>query len=121
MPGLRLPEEAISLPSGFLQVGFTGVIASLWPVSDFSAFFVMDRFYAAWPAQERDPGVALRGAQRWLRDASAAELAQQLERRERLLDNPQIAKLHRQLRAMRPEARPLSALFSWAAFSLWGV
>lgn len=121
VPGLRLPEEAISLSSGFLQVGFTGVIASLWPVSDFSAFFVMDRFYAAWPAQERDPGVALRGAQRWLRDASAAELAQQLERRERLLDNPEIAKLHRQLRAMQPEARPFSALFSWAAFSLWGV
>jgi CHAT domain-containing protein len=121
VPGLRLPEEAISLSSGFLQVGFTGVIASLWPVSDFSTFFVMDRFYAAWPAQERDPGVALRDAQRWLRDASAVELAQELERHERLLDHPPIAKLHRQLRAAPPAARPFSALFSWAPFSLWGA
>ena len=121
MPGLRLPEEAISLSSGFLQVGFTGIIASLWPLSDFSEFFLMDRFYAAWPAQERDPGVALRGAQRWLRDTSAAGARAAARTARQLLDNPQIAKLHRQLRAMRPEARPLSALFSWAAFSLWGV
>jgi hypothetical protein len=121
VPGLRLPEEAISLSSGFLQVGFTGVIASLWPVSDLSAFFVMDRFYSLWHGEKRDPGLALRAAQRWLRDAAAAELVQQLEQRQDLLDNEHVARLHRRLRGMPSEARPFAGLAGWAPFSLWGV
>jgi hypothetical protein len=121
VPGLRLPEEAISLSSGFLQVGFTGVIASLWPVSDLSTFFIMDRFYSLWHEARRDPGLALRAAQRWLRDASPPELVQQLEQRQGLLDNQHIARLHRRLRGMPRDARPFAGLFSWAPFSLWGV
>jgi CHAT domain-containing protein len=41
----RSPEEFIGLPAAFLQLGATGVLATLWPVNDASAAFLMSRFF----------------------------------------------------------------------------
>ena len=41
----ELPEEAIGLPSGFMQAGIPGVIGTLWPVNDLSTALLMIRFY----------------------------------------------------------------------------
>ena len=48
IPGTNLPDEVISLPSGFLQAGVGGVVGSLWAVSDASTMMLMARFYEAY-------------------------------------------------------------------------
>ena len=32
VPGTRLPDEVVSLPSAFIRAGFAGAIGSLWTV-----------------------------------------------------------------------------------------
>jgi CHAT domain-containing protein len=131
VPGLRLPEEVISLATGFLQVGFSGVIASLWPVADLSTLFVMGRFYSLWQGKDGreedgqqknvNPAFALRAAQRWLRDACPSELLRQLERSPRLKKNAELIELEERLRGAPNTARPFAGLLYWAAFAFSGV
>jgi hypothetical protein len=70
----ELPDEAMGLPGGLLQVGLAGVVASHWNVDDQSTVFLMTRFYELWRAHGRPPASALAEAQRWLRQATRAEL-----------------------------------------------
>lgn len=70
MPGLELPDEVVSLPTGLLQAGVGGVVASLWAVPDLSTALLMTEFYRRWRKEEADPPDALRAAQLWLRDTS---------------------------------------------------
>jgi CHAT domain-containing protein len=71
--GLRLPDEAVSLPSALLKAGFAGVLASMWEVEDQSTAMLMQRFYALWRTEGMAPVQALREAQRWLRNATARD------------------------------------------------
>lgn len=48
IPGQDLPDEVVSLPTGLVQVGFAGVLGSLWVVDDFSTMLLMARFYELW-------------------------------------------------------------------------
>lgn len=73
LAGADLPEEVISLPSGFLQSGAAGVLGSLWPVGDSATCALMVRFYELWQGEGIDPAEALRQAQRWLRDTCASD------------------------------------------------
>ncbi|HIP96622.1 MAG TPA: CHAT domain-containing protein, partial [Anaerolineae bacterium] len=59
-----------SLPTGLLQAGVAGVVASLWSVADISTAMLMARFYDLWRKEKLPPAEALRQAQIWLRDAS---------------------------------------------------
>jgi CHAT domain-containing protein len=121
VPGLRLPEEAIGLSSGFLQIGFAGVVASLWAVADASTFFLMDRFYELWRKEKRDPAGALCRAQCWLRDAPAAELRTRLEQRKNVLATGELAQLRERLESLPPGAQPFAHAFFWAPFSFSGA
>src|SRR5262249_4692157 len=74
--GVRLPDEVVGLPAALLQVGFGGVVASLWSVSDASTAMLMERFYRLWRDEGLAPVFALREAQRWLRDTTNREKAE---------------------------------------------
>ena len=67
-------DEAVGLPYGFLQAGVPAVWGSLWKVPDSSTALLMIQ------ADERlrmgaEAAQALRGAQQWLRDLTARDLA----------------------------------------------
>jgi CHAT domain-containing protein len=65
--GTELPDEAVGLPSAWLQAGAQGVLASLWPISDSWTVALMTKFYELHLLDEREPVEALWLAQRWLR------------------------------------------------------
>jgi CHAT domain-containing protein len=67
IPGTKLPDEVVGLPTGWLQAGAAGVLASLWPVSDAATVALMTRFYELHLLDGLDPVDALWLAQRWLR------------------------------------------------------
>jgi CHAT domain-containing protein len=71
LPGAKLPEEAVSLPSGLIQAGVAGVVGSLWVVDDESTANLMARFYDLWLEEKLEPPEALRQAQIWLRDSNS--------------------------------------------------
>ena len=74
LPGTELPDEVLALPSGLLQSGVAGVIASSWVVPDLASAVVMVEFYRRWrhPTTE-SPAAALREAQIWVRDSPIEE------------------------------------------------
>ena len=73
VPGTRLPEEVIGLPTGLLQAGVAGVVGSLWAVGEISTALLMARFYDLWRGEGLAPPQALRQAQVWLRDSTNEE------------------------------------------------
>lgn len=70
LQGIENADEAISLPTGLLQAGVAGVIASLWSVSDLSTSLLLVKFYELWREQKLSADQALRQAQIWLRDST---------------------------------------------------
>jgi CHAT domain-containing protein len=130
-----LPEEAIGLPSGFLQAGLPGVVGSLWPVQEISTALLMIQFYRYHlhgdpPNQvpPLSPMRALRKAQLWLRDLTNAQLAD-------IFHSYRKAAVHRaggiplelaqsqfQNFALGPtKERPYSHPYYWAAFAYFGI
>ncbi|HLX39604.1 MAG TPA: CHAT domain-containing protein, partial [Ktedonobacteraceae bacterium] len=65
--GTDLPDEAVGLPSAWLQAGARDVLASLWPVSDAVTFMFMAKFYELHLLDGLEPADACWLAQRWLR------------------------------------------------------
>ncbi|MDW8146259.1 MAG: CHAT domain-containing protein [Roseiflexaceae bacterium] len=78
----NLPEELIGLPAGFLQAGVPGVIGTLWSVDDAATALLVTRIYEYMQQEGLPAARAVRRAQRWLRDVTAAELETYLERHE---------------------------------------
>lgn len=78
----NLPEESIGLPAGFLQAGVPGVIGTLWSVDDAATALLVTRIYEYMQQEGLPAAQAVRRAQRWLRDVTAAELETYLERHE---------------------------------------
>jgi CHAT domain-containing protein len=66
--GGSVPDQAVSLPTGFIQAGAAGVVGSLWPVNDFSTLILIAAFYDLWQRSGLAPAQALRAAQQWFRD-----------------------------------------------------
>ena len=58
----------MALPTGLIQAGAAGVIASLWTVPDLESAMLMVEFYDRWRAVGTTPAQALRDAQAWIRD-----------------------------------------------------
>ncbi len=114
LAGIELADEAISLPTGLLQAGVAGVIASLWSVSDLSTMVLLSRFYTLWRHQQLEPSQALIKAQKWLRDAEPRDIVLHCE-----TFIPELASkkgdLYRSLRL------DFSHPYYWAAFSYTGV
>ncbi|KAI0082892.1 CHAT domain-containing protein [Irpex rosettiformis] len=68
----ELPEEAIHLAAGMLNIGYKSVIGTMWSIYDESAPIVMKPFYRAMAKQvakggELQPAYALHGATKFLR------------------------------------------------------
>jgi CHAT domain-containing protein len=69
----------IALPTGLLQAGVAGIVASMWRVGDLPTLLLMIEFYRRWRHDGLEPPAALREAQRWLRDTPNAEIARQYQ------------------------------------------
>jgi CHAT domain-containing protein len=74
LPGDELPDEVVALPTGLLQAGVAGILASLWLVGDLPTLILMIEFYRRWREDGAEPADALRQAQRWLRDTPDEEI-----------------------------------------------
>lgn len=74
MEPVRWVDEYVALPSGFLQAGAPGVVASLWPVDDVATSLLMQQLYRRHLQDGLPLNTALRDAQRWLRDSTTREL-----------------------------------------------
>ncbi|MEJ5313563.1 MAG: CHAT domain-containing protein, partial [Anaerolinea sp.] len=74
VPGLKAPDEVLSLPAGWMLAGVPRVIGSLWAVDDLSTALLITRFYDLWQGAGKPIPEALREAQRWLRDTPPEEL-----------------------------------------------
>src|SRR5262249_50271065 len=73
LPGTELPDEVVALPTGLLQTGVAGVVASQWRVPDRATAMLMAEFYRCWRWRQMAPAAALRAAQCWLRDTTNVE------------------------------------------------
>ncbi|PZO21819.1 MAG: hypothetical protein DCF25_04550 [Leptolyngbya foveolarum] len=112
IPGTKLPDEVISLPTGLLQAGAAGVVSSLWSVDDRSTMILLSRFYDLWRTENLEPPEALRQAQIWLRDSDKPNLVSYFKD-----SHPDIA----QKLARSPNRYPFAHPFYWAAFTYVGV
>jgi CHAT domain-containing protein len=126
LPGTELPDEVVSLPTGLIQAGAAGVIASMWAVPDLASAMLMIEFYHHWRKMPHDPGAALRFAQIWVRDSSRRARVEWFERAQGW-PPPSVsdAVLNRLAELARtgddPVDRPAGALTEWAAFAHVGV
>ena len=68
LPGTELPDEVVALPTGLLQAGVAGIVASQWSVPDRATAMLMAEFYRRWSLGKVSVASALRDSQRWLRD-----------------------------------------------------
>ena len=108
-------DEFLSIASGFSYAGAASVVGSLWTAEDVSTMLLMHRFYG----HQRD-AVALASAQRWLRDATAGELAALTAAPpfDRLPSGPTMA---RHFRRRDPQSRPYAHPAFWAPFTFTGI
>jgi tetratricopeptide (TPR) repeat protein len=111
-------DEFLSIASGFSYAGAASVVGSLWPAEDVSTMLLMYRFYAG----DRDGGTAaaLSAAQRWLRDATAEELAA-LTMAPPFDRLPTASVVGRPFRRRDPASRPYAHPAFWAPFTYSGV
>jgi len=125
IPGRQLPDESVNLPAALVQAGFAGVAASLWSVYDISTAMLVVRFYHHWQGEGLAPSLALRAAQRWLRDTSnrekAAFFGQFVPDLRRKMAGEASAQFANELDDLEPEARAFAHPVHWAAFTLTGA
>lgn len=139
-------DAFMGLPYAFLFAGAQNVLATLWPVNDFSAFLLSCRFYQNWLLDGQPPGLALAQAAAWLRRLTVEELCNSPEiplddvtienwvnldsGETRAISTLSLAATYRQYREyyMSEAARhpadlawqPFADYFHWAAFVLIG-
>jgi CHAT domain-containing protein len=72
--GYETADEALTLGVMFVAAGAAGVVSTLWSISDRATALLMSRFYELLIEQPKErPAVALREAQRWLRELTNKE------------------------------------------------
>ena len=126
IPGTKLLDEVLALPSGWMQAGVPGVVGSLWSVSDASTMMLMARFYDLWREEGLQPPEALRQAQMWLRDRTNGEKEEYFKRSlpeyqgTKMPEASAREALHQMLLRNKDE-RSFAHPFYWAAFGYWGV
>lgn len=127
IPGTRLIDEVVSLPTGWLQAGVPGVVSSLWAVQDASTMMLMERFYRFWRAEEMSPAEALRKAQQWVRDTTNRQKEEhygswvnQMSEGTRMSADAAREMLNTLL-IKGPDEHSFEHPFFWAAFGYFGV
>ncbi|HET8682260.1 MAG TPA: CHAT domain-containing tetratricopeptide repeat protein [Micromonosporaceae bacterium] len=138
---LRAPDEALGLPTAFLQGGAAAAVGTLWPVPDISCALLMMRFYTLHLLGDPDTAEppmsiprALAAAQRWLRTVTADELADLFDRRLTPAGGPAgatgagaspftaiAAEQSLRFRLSDPTSRPFAMPHHWAPYLLVGV
>lgn len=123
-PSWRKADEMIGFPGALLEHGVSTVIASLWPVDDLATALLFGRFYREWrPVSGRSAAEALRAAQCWLRDVSAAELCALMADLE--ANGGAVGELAAEARqsisASNDDARLFAHPQFWAAFTVSGA
>jgi CHAT domain-containing protein/tetratricopeptide (TPR) repeat protein len=120
--GYETADEALTLGAMFVAAGAAGVVSTLWSISDRATALLMSRFYELLIEQPKEqPAVALREAQRWLRELTNKEAESyitarpalrqhQTPRGKKLPDGGKAATLH-----------PFSKLTMWGAFVFSGA
>jgi hypothetical protein len=123
LPRTELPDEVVALPTGLLQAGVAGVIASLWAVPDRATAMLMTDFYRRWRWKDRTPAQALREAQQWLRDTTNEEKRRTWENAEGAawLPAPVADDFIRALGYREPDARDDASIRAWGAFAHVGA
>ncbi|HYO15594.1 MAG TPA: CHAT domain-containing tetratricopeptide repeat protein [Thermoanaerobaculia bacterium] len=113
-------DEAMGLPTGFLQAGAHAVLATLWPVHALPTVLLLRHLYSQ-IAQGVAPARALRHSIAWLRElprsaflAAAADLRRQADPLSALSLDALVARSY-------PGERPFSSPFFWAAFTYSGI
>jgi CHAT domain-containing protein len=125
LPGTALPDEVVSLPTGLLQAGVAGVVASLWAVPDDRTMLLMVDFYRRWRCKGRAPAEALRQAQRWLRDSTNGAKRRRfdalLDRDDAWLPRATVEACFEAVVLQDPKERSFADPTGWAAFSYIGT
>jgi CHAT domain-containing protein len=121
VPGLELPDEVMSLPTGLLQAGVAGVIASQWAVSGAGTAMLMARFYDGWMQEQLEPAAALRAAQLWLRDSTNEQKAAWFravahDDQDRAATPSPVRLLWQAVARKEPAARDHAHVSEWGAF-----
>ncbi len=111
-------DEVLSVAHAFTAAGAETVIAGLWDLPDLATAIIIARMYAHLEidALWRTPDIALRSAQRWVRDQTHDQLAAEAAEQRRAptwLPAPLAALLELRLLADH-EPRPFSDPLEWA-------
>jgi CHAT domain-containing protein len=120
-PGAALPDEIVSLPSGMLEAGVAGVIASQWAVDGAAAAMLMSRFYERWRADGLEPAAALADAQIWLRDTTNSEKAAWFAEERAGGGRAAVRLLWQAAVRKDPTGRAYAQPHHWAAFAHFGA
>jgi CHAT domain-containing protein len=122
LPGTELPDELVSLPSGFMQAGSAAVVASQWRIADAAAALVVSAFYRNLGLGLPGPA-ALRAAQTWLRDTTDGDKATFLHPRSGQSGLPEAAArpLWRWLVTRPAGQRSFAQPSQWAAMTYTGA
>jgi CHAT domain len=124
LPGTDLPDEVVALPTGLLQAGVAGVVASQWSVPDRATAMLMAEFYRCWRWRQMGPAVALRAAQCWLRDTTNAEKRQHFQA---AIDDhanwlpPEVGQEFLDRLYFEPDGRCHADIHNWGAFAHVGA
>ena len=120
----KAPDEFLGLPAAFIEGGAPAVVSALWAINDLSTALLFEEFYRRHLEGGEDIAGALRGAQLWLRDATADELrlADRWEAvyRQGGASEPYAYRTMRYWRAHSREV-PYAAPYYWAAFTCYGA
>ncbi|MFJ7778532.1 CHAT domain-containing protein [Streptomyces yangpuensis] len=118
-----LVDEVVGLPSALLRAGFRGVFATLWPVSDATAFITLAHLLQLRRARpDLAPHLVLHQVRRTLRTLTTRELRRWFEELDSHLPVPPdtTARLEAFLAPYGGGATPLADPKDWAAFAYVG-
>ncbi|MFE7840075.1 CHAT domain-containing protein [Streptomyces sp. NPDC057474] len=127
VPGLAIPDEVVSLPTGLLQAGVAGITATQWAVEGLASCLLMTQFHQELRRTGATPATALRAAQQWVRNTTNAEKVQYLRAgilrgTEDIALPPDVVRpMWRALVCKPPQDQSFAHIADWAAFSHVGV